>query len=78
MSGDATDGLAAYEELHCRSVSLVFLKEPHTDTDTYKKSLPIKQILHAFEQSEKEVEDLQQYTKEGVEWSSPPRKICQL
>ena len=39
MSGDAVDGFAAYEELYSRGVSLVFLKEPHINTDTYKKAL---------------------------------------
>ena len=92
MSGDAVDGFAAYEELYGRGVSLVFLKEPHINTDTYKKALENnvqltgssvdyilegvnkylmalakEQIRLAFEQSEKEVKDLQQRTKEGVE-----------
>ncbi|MBR0162913.1 MAG: recombinase family protein, partial [Oscillospiraceae bacterium] len=39
MSGSAADGFAAYEELYRRGVSLVFLKEPHINTDTYKKAL---------------------------------------
>lgn len=92
MSGDAVDGFAAYEELYGRGVSLVFLKEPHINTDTYKKALENnvqltgssvdyileginkylmalakEQIRLAFEQREKEVKDLQQRTKEGVE-----------
>lgn len=92
MSGNAEDGFAAYEELYSRGVVLIFLKEPHINTDTYKKalennidltgtnvdyileginkylmSLAKEQIRLAFEQSEKEVADLHQRTKEGIE-----------
>lgn len=92
MSGNATEGWAAYEELYNRGVGLVFLKEPHINTDTYKKALQNnvkltgdkidcilngvneylmtlakEQIRLAFEQSEKEVKDLHQRTKEGIE-----------
>ncbi len=92
MSGNAADGFAAYEELYQRKVSLVFLKEPHINTDTYKKALEAnvpmtgssvdlilagvnqyllklakEQIRLAFVQSEKEISDLHQRTKEGIE-----------
>ena len=92
MSGNAEEGFAAYEELYNRGINLVFLKEPHINTDTYKKSLTglvsmtntnvdfileginkyllalaKEQIRLAFEQAEKEVEDLHQRTKEGIE-----------
>ena len=92
MSGNADDGFAAYEDLFNRGVNLVFLKEPHINTDTYKKALENnvqltgsnvdyilegvnrylmelakEQIRLAFEQSEKEVEDLHQRTREGIE-----------
>ena len=92
MSGNANDGFAAYEELYNRGVALVFLKEPHINTDTYKQALENnvkltgsnvdyilegvnkylmalakEQIRLAFEQSEKEVEDLHQRTREGIE-----------
>lgn len=92
MSGNAEEGFAAYEELYNRGVNLVFLKEPHINTDTYKKaienniemtgsnidyilegvnkylmSLAKEQIRLAFEQSQKEVDDLHQRTKEGIE-----------
>ena len=92
MSGNAADGFAAYEELYRRGVSLVFLKEPHINTDTYKMALeanvPLtgssvdlilsgvnqyllelakEQIRLAFVQSEKEVNDLHQRTREGIE-----------
>lgn len=90
MSGNAEDGFAAYEDLYNRGVSLVFLKEPHINTDTYKQALENnvkltggnvdyilegvnkylmalakEQIRLAFEQSEKEVEDLHQYKREA-------------
>lgn len=92
MSGNADDGFSAYQELYSRGVSLIFLKEPHINTDTYKKALQNnvqltgsnvdyilegvnkylmalaqEQIRLAFEQSEKEVEDLHQRTREGIE-----------
>lgn len=92
MSGNANDGFSAYEELYNRGVSLVFLKEPHINTSTYKQALENnvqltggnvdfilegvnkylmalakEQIRLAFEQSEKEVEDLHQRTREGIE-----------
>ena len=92
MSGNAVDGFAAYEALYNKGVNLVFLKEPHINTDTYKAALENnialtgnsvdyilegvnkylmalakEQICFAFEQSEKEVQDLHQRTKEGIE-----------
>lgn len=92
MSRNADEGIEAYEALYNRGVSLIFLKEPHINTDTYKKTLSNlisltnsnvdfileginkylialakEQIKLAFEQSEKEVEDLHQRTKEGIE-----------
>lgn len=92
MSGNAIEGFEAYEDLYNRGVNLVFIKEPHINTDTYRKalennieltgsnvdfilegvnkylmSLAKEQIRIAFEQSEKEVQDLHQRTKEGIE-----------
>jgi DNA invertase Pin-like site-specific DNA recombinase len=92
MSGNADEGFTAYEELNNRGIKLVFLKEPHINTDTYKQALESnvkltggnvdfilegvnkylmalakEQIKLAFQQSEKEVEDLHQRTKEGLE-----------
>lgn len=92
MSGNALDGFEAYETLYRKGVSLVFLKEPHINTSTYRKALENniqltgsnvdyilegvnkylmalaqEQIRLAFEQSEKEVEDLHQRTREGIE-----------
>lgn len=92
MSRDAEDGYKLYEKLFRKGISLVFLKEPHINTETYKKAmanqialtgdkvdlilegvnhylmeLAKEQIRLAFEQSEKEVADLHQRTKEGIE-----------
>lgn len=92
MSRDAEEGYKLYEELYNKRIELVFLKEPHINTATYKKaltnnipmtgtnvdfilegvnkyllSLAKEQIRLAFEQAEKEVKDLQQRTKEGIE-----------
>ena len=92
MSRNAEEGFEAYETLYHRGVNLVFLKEKHINTDTFKtaikKSIPMtgttvdyileginkyllelakEQIKIAFEQSEKEVSDLHQRTKEGIE-----------
>lgn len=92
MSRNAEDGFSLYESLYNRGVSLVFIKEPHINTDTYKAALENnvkltggtvdyilegvnrylmalakEQIRLAFEQSEKEVADLHQRTKEGLE-----------
>ena len=92
MSRNAEDGFALYKELFDRGVELVFLKEPHINTTTYKNALQNnvsltgtnvdfilegvnkyllalaqEQIKLAFEQAEKEVLDLHQRTKEGIE-----------
>lgn len=39
MSRNAEDGYALYEDLYKKGVQLVFLKEHHIDTETYKKAL---------------------------------------
>lgn len=92
MSRDAEEGFCLYEELYNRGIELIFLKEPHINSHTYKKALESnismtgtnvdlilegvnkylmsiaeEQIRIAFEQSEKEVQDLHQRTKEGIE-----------
>ena len=92
MSRNAEIGFQVYQELYDKGVELVFLKEPHINTATYKKALSNnvamtgtktdiilkaineylmelakEQIIIAFEQSEKEVSDLHQRTKEGIE-----------
>lgn len=92
MSRSAEEGFALYESLYSKGIHLVFLKEPHINTDTYRKALAAKvgltgdkvdfilegvnrylmelakeQIRLAFEQSQKEVDDMRQRTKEGME-----------
>ncbi|HDN2450578.1 TPA: recombinase family protein, partial [Clostridioides difficile] len=92
MSRSSEEGFELYEELYSRGVELIFIKEPHINTTTYKQaltnniqmtgtnvdfileginkyllSLAKEQIKLAFIQSEKEVKDLQQRTKEGIE-----------
>ena len=92
MSRNAEIGFQVYQELYDKGIELVFLKEPHINTETYKKALSNniemtgtktdiilkaineylmelakEQIIIAFEQSEKEVSDLHQRTKEGIE-----------
>ena len=92
MSRNAEEGFSAYQELYERDVDLVFLKEPHINTQTYKQALSNhvkltgdkvdyilegvnkylmalakEQIRLAFEQAEKEVSDLHQRTREGIE-----------
>lgn len=99
MSRNADEGFTLYEELFNTGINLIFLKEPHINTATYRQAienklqvvvdsgdkatdklmktiiealneyimkLAQKQIQLAFEQSEKEVKDLQQRTKEGL------------
>lgn len=92
MSRNAEEGFCLYEELYKKDVSLVFLKEPHINTDTYKRAMfnqvqltgdkvdvilegvnryllliAKEQIYLAFSQAEKELTDLRQRTREGIE-----------
>lgn len=92
MSRDSEEGFRLYESLFQRGVSLVFLKEPHINTETYRRAmtnqvaltgdrvdlilegvnsylmeLAREQIRLAFGQAQKEVSDLHQRTKEGIE-----------
>lgn len=100
MSRTAEDGFLLYKDLFEKEVSLVFLKEPHINTETYRQSLErqiqvciesgdaaMDELMHsvieslnryiltlaerqirlAFEQAEKEVDDLHQRTREGIE-----------
>ena len=39
MSRNAEDRFMAYEALYSQGINLVFLKEPHINTDTFKKAL---------------------------------------
>ena len=100
MSRNAQEGFDLYKKLYNQGVNLVFLKEPHINTETYRRelerqinltistgdkatdelmtaifdalnkyilNLAERQINLAFEQSQKEVDDLRQRTKEGIE-----------
>lgn len=91
MSRDAESGFTEYQELYNRGVKLVFLKEPHINTDTFRTALqnavPMtgtkvdcileginkylmelakEQIRIAFEQAQKEVDDLHKRVAEGL------------
>lgn len=102
MSRNAEDGIKIYMELFEKGVNLAFIKEPHINTDTYKKALNIElmetynkilqpildgvkkalevlatqQIELAFQQSEKEVQDLRQRKVEGIITAKANGKIC--
>ena len=39
MSRDSEEGFRLYESLFRRDISLVFLKEPHINTETYKRAM---------------------------------------
>lgn len=39
MSRNAEEGFKLYEELYKKGVNLIFIKEPHINTETYKKAL---------------------------------------
>ncbi len=39
MSRNADEAIKLYEELFSKDINLVFLKEPHINTDTYKRAL---------------------------------------
>lgn len=100
FSRNADEGCELYEDLFNRGIELVFLNEPHINTQVYRDALKKQidiyvntghaatdkflnsviealnqfvidlakdQIRIAFEQAEKEVTDLQQKTKEGIE-----------
>ena len=92
MSRTAVGGFKMYKELFNIGVDLVFLKEPHISTSTYRTAisnsieltgnqiadvyiqatntvlmmLAEQQIHLAFEQAEKEVQDLRDRTREGI------------
>ena len=100
MSRNAAEGFELYKKLFMNGVNLIFIKEPHINTEIYKRelereikididtgdksadnlismifealnkyilSLAERQIFLAFEQSQKEVDDLRQRTREGIE-----------
>ena len=101
MSRDAATGFQVYQECFQKGVELVFIKEPHINTEVYREAaerqlngieietgneaanellegitaainrymmrLAEEQIRIAFNQAEKEVQDLHQRVKEGME-----------
>ena len=92
MSRTAEGGFKMYKELFNLGIELIFLKEQHISTNTYRTAisnsieltgnqiadvyiqatntvlmlLAEEQIRLAFEQSEKEVQDLRDRTREGI------------
>ena len=44
MSRNSDEGFALYEQLYNQDINLVFLKEPHINTDTYRKILQDKKF----------------------------------
>ncbi len=98
MSRNAEEGFRLYQTLLQRNVELIFLKEPHINTVTYREAaekqisavqtgddatdellaaitaginrymlrLAERQIQLAFDQAQKEVDDLHQRTREGI------------
>ena len=44
MSRNADDGFRLYQELYNNGVELIFLKEPHINTSTYRKTLQEKKV----------------------------------
>lgn len=101
MSRNAVEGFREYQEFLNAGIALIFLKEPHINTDTYKATtsnvidfvgdeiadiyiqatnkvimlLAEKQIKLAFDQSQKEVDDLHTRTSEGMKASGAGEKI---
>ena len=45
MSRNADEGFRLYEQLYNKGVNLIFLKEPHINTDTYRRTLQEKKIF---------------------------------
>lgn len=91
MSRNEIDGFEAYENLYNQGIDLVFLNEPHINTETFKKALekavPMtgtavdfildginkylmelarEQIRLAFQQAQKELDDLHTRTSQGM------------
>lgn len=42
MSRNAEEGFSLYEALFNKNINLIFLKEPHINTDTYRKAMESK------------------------------------
>lgn len=103
MSRNAQEGIDTYMALFNKGVNLVFIKEPHINTEVFKKSLDsasigmtdneivneilrgvmkalellaTQQIELAFQQAQKEVDDLRERTKEGIVTAKAKGKVC--
>jgi len=57
MSRDGEEGFALYEALYEKGVNLVFIKEPHINTHTYKQALDNK-LSFAFESEDADTNEL--------------------
>lgn len=92
MARDAEEGFEEYQKLYASGIELIFLQEPHINTEVYRRALQVcipktgtkvdvileavekylmllakEQIKIAFDQAQKEVDDLRQRTIEGIE-----------
>lgn len=100
MARDAEEGFEEYQKLYAMGVELIFLQEPHINTEVYRNALQIcipktgtnvdvileavekylmllakEQIKIAFDQAQKEVDDLRQRTIEGIETAQINGKV---
>ena len=91
MSRTAEEGFNTYEDLYNKGVNLVFLNEPHINSEVYRNTLSSmikptggnvdfiidginnylialakEQVRISFCQSQKEVDDLRERTKQGI------------
>ena len=57
MSRTVEEGFALYKELFARNVELVFLKEPHINTATYKQTMD-NRINITMDSGDKATDDL--------------------
>lgn len=92
MARDAEEGFEEYQKLYASGIELIFLQEPHINTEVYRRALQVcipktgtkvdvileavekylmllakEQIKIAFDQAQKEIDDLRQRTIEGIE-----------
>ena len=99
MARDAEEGFEEYQKLYASGIELIFLQEPHINTEVYRRALQVcipktgtkvdvileavetylmllakEQIKIAFDQAQKEVDDLRQRTIEGIETARIDRK----
>lgn len=100
MARDAEEGFEEYQKLYASGIELIFLQEPHINTEVYRRALQVcipktgtkvdvileavetylmllakEQIKIAFDQAQKEVDDLRQRTIEGIETARITGKV---